>query len=106
MKSKHKRQLPEWDRHQVLVIREHHGTFYMDASSREAFEKSVLRILKGRLAQEDMFFFSDEVRKEAERAISKKNAGAAWQILLDRSDIDDERVNLEQIETHYYGDED
>lgn len=105
MKSKHKRQLPTWDGPKVLVLHEHHGKYYMDATTEASFEKSVLRILQGRLSQEDMFIFGDEERELAMRAVSSKHAKAAWSILQSRFDISDEKIDLIKLETHYLTDE-
>lgn len=99
-RSKSKKE--SWSCPCVLVLHEHHATIYMDASTQEAFHRSVLRILKGRLSQKDMFFFEDDERIDAERALARKNAEDAWSILRDRFTYEDERIDLEEIKTQYY----
>jgi hypothetical protein len=105
---KQRRLAAEWSGPKVMVLHEHHGTWYMDASTEEAFHRSALRVLKGRLEMTDMYYMLDEdeeFRKEGERIVARKDGKAAWEHLRDRFDCEDERISLETINAKYNSDE-
>lgn len=88
-----------------MVLHEHFGTSYMDASTEESFHRSALRVLKGRLMQTDMYYVLDEdkeFRIEAERIVSRKDGKAAWNHLRDRFDCESELITLEKVHTTYF----
>lgn len=96
-----RRENTAYDGPKVLILHEHHETVYMDASTKEAFERSVLRILKGRLTS-DMFVFDVDERLEAERVLARSDADGAWDILQDRKGYESEQVDLEKVMTRYH----
>lgn len=102
-----RRKAAEWSGPKVMVLHEHFGTSYMDASTEEAFHRSALRVLKGRLLQTDMYYILDEdkeFRLEAERIVSRKDGLAAWHHLRERFDCESELITLEKVQTTYFGD--
>lgn len=84
----------------VLVVKEKHGTVYMDASSESALHRSALSVVRGRLSQE-WYADDDKFIVEAQRAISRKDGEYAWELLQDRRKHEYEYVELIQVVTKY-----
>lgn len=103
-----RKQLAAFDGPRVMVLHEHHAKWYMDASTEEAMHRSALRVLKGRMSMNDVFYNLDsdkEFRLEAERIIARKDGKAAWEHLRERFDAEDERISLEKISATYLSNE-
>jgi predicted nucleic acid-binding protein len=92
----------------VLVVAEHHGTFYMDASTEDALHVSALKVLRGRMSSDDWYQLEEdeEFRLGAAKVISKKDGANAWRLLQSRNDVPDEKVSFERLLTSYYEEHD
>lgn len=103
-KMKHRRE-SSFGGPKVLVLHEHHGKMYMDASTEEALHRSALRILRGRLMMDVYYEDDEEFRLEAQKVVNRKDGKQAWSLLQDRCKYESEDIQLEEIETSYYNEE-
>lgn len=90
----------------VLVLHEHHGTLYMDASTEAMLHISALKVLRGRTQSSDWYILDEdqEFRLEAAKFIKRSDGESAWELLKSRNHCADERVEVVHLLTSYIED--
>jgi hypothetical protein len=87
----------------VLVLHEHHGTVYLDASTETSFQSSIIKILRGRMNSSDWYQLDEDkdFRDDAEKFLKRFDSDAIWELLHDRRNFADECVELVPLLGNY-----